>query len=1380
MKKITTFFILVLVHFGSMAQISAWQFGVPASLGNEVTYNATTTAPNSTMSVLSRGAGISAASLARAFSATNFAASGTKANALATDQYFSFSLTANPGFQLSLSTLDVKLRRSGTGPSTYVWRYSNDGVNFFDIGVDMPFTSTNTEGEVQPQIDLSSIPALQNVLSGTTITFRLYAWGATAVGGTFAIGRTPTGLTNNCLAIGGTVTVPCVPFPVSIASNPVSNTICEGSSTILTASGGISYVWNPGNIAGNPVTLTPATTTTYTVIASDANNCTSTSSVTITVNSTPPPTNVTATPNSFCGVGGPANVNAISAGNIINWYTVPSGGISLGNSASGANFAVTPAATTTYYAEANPVVVGPPISQTFSFTGGTQTFTVPAGVSTVTIEAWGAQGGTNALGVVGGLGGYATGALAVTPGDILTIEVGGSGIAPVAVNSLTGGYNGGGSGGITSAANVNPRGGGGGGSSDVRHLGVALANRVIVAGGGGGAAGNRVATIGRGTGGGGGGGYFGGGGGAGWPSASVVLPTGGSQLAGGNGGTSTFVLAGNAGGAGSLGIGGDGGLEASSNQAGSQTGSTGGIGGGLNGSNGIYGGNFSGQSGAGGSSYTGGVAGGSTTAGIRTGNGQVILTYNSVITGCPSFIRTPVTITVNPLPTFSTVTPTDVLCNGAANGQIVVSSAAPGAVYTINPVATQAPAGTFTGLAPNIYTVTLTDGAGCSTTTAVTIAQPAILTATASSSAVCAGSLSTLSGSETGGTPTYTYQWISGYNTTTVTINPSKDNTIYQETQTNSNGIGPNMVAGNNGFGFAGRALMAFDIVAALPANAVVNSASLQLNCSQANPGSGAQVQSLHSLLQNWGEGTSVAVGAGAGAPATLNDATWLKSFFPGTDWITAGGSFNVASSASTTVNAIGFYTWTAPQMVADVQSWLNNPAANFGWLLKGTESGATQAKRFDSKENLTVANRPQLTINYSTPIIAGNTAILNNMAAGTYTLVVTDANGCTATSVTTVTVNPLPTVTASASPSAICPGGSSVLTGGGALTYTWDPGALVGGPTVTPAATTTYSVVGTDGNGCTGTATVDVTVNATPVVTASASPATICEGSSSVLTGGGAATYAWNPGALVGSPTVTPIVTTTYSVTGTDANGCTGTTTVDVTVNPAPVMTATATPATTCNQTVVTPSASGAATIAWTGGVTNNVPFIANATTTYTVTGTDGIGCTGSTTVLVTVNPMSGILAPATTNQTQDHGDDFNVNYYDGSCDLIATVDDGAGGNILGLTTSTVTVDPGFGVHNGQPFVRRWYQITPTNNGSADVILYINQSDFDNYNLGVALPYLPLPTTGNNADPNIPNIRITKNSDAGLGNSCCDYTNGKLEWNVLGIEFQYTKLQSI
>ena len=88
---------------------------------------------------------------------------------------------------------------------------------------------------------------------------------------------------------------------------------------------------------------------------------------------------------------------------------------------------------------------------TFSFTGGLQTYTVPAGVTSLTVSAWGAQGGSGAIGGggvaggVGGLGAYATGTLAVTPGQVLNIFVGGQGATP------TGGFNGGGSGGSTNA-----------------------------------------------------------------------------------------------------------------------------------------------------------------------------------------------------------------------------------------------------------------------------------------------------------------------------------------------------------------------------------------------------------------------------------------------------------------------------------------------------------------------------------------------------------------------------------------------------------------------------------------------------------------------------------------------------------------------------------------------------------------------------------------------------------------------------------------------------------------------------------------------------------------------------------------------------------------
>ncbi len=263
----------------------------------------------------------------------------------------------------------------------------------------------------------------------------------------------------------------------------------------------------------------------------------------------------------------------------------------------------------------------------FNYTGAVQTWQVPLGVSSVTIETWGAQGNSNAGGVAGGQGGYATGELTVTGGETLYIYVGGGGST-----TTSGGWNGGGTAGTVGCTGA--FGGGGGGASDVRQGGTGLANRVIVGAGGGGAGGNRVQGCGRGTGGGGGGGWYGGGGGSAWPGIpddynNGLLATGGTQSAGGNGGVSTWpTVSNNNGYPGAFGVGGTGGDEIESNQSGSATGPVGANGGGLTGSTANYnpGNNWTGMSGAGGSSYVGGVASGSTSAGVRTGNGFVRIT----------------------------------------------------------------------------------------------------------------------------------------------------------------------------------------------------------------------------------------------------------------------------------------------------------------------------------------------------------------------------------------------------------------------------------------------------------------------------------------------------------------------------------------------------------------------------------------------------------------------------------------------------------------------------------------------------------------------------------------------------------------------------------
>ena len=188
----------------SPAVLAAWQFGTPASAGNEVTYNATTIHANLNPSVLSRGNGIVAASLVRAFSANDWitGAGATKAAAVSNNEYFEITITPQTDFEVSLSTLDARLRRTSTGPNAYIWKYSVDGNLFYEIGTDVSFTSTD-DGVNQSQIDLASIADLQSVKS--TVYLRLYAWGASGTTGTFAIGRYGANDTTNSLSICGFV-----------------------------------------------------------------------------------------------------------------------------------------------------------------------------------------------------------------------------------------------------------------------------------------------------------------------------------------------------------------------------------------------------------------------------------------------------------------------------------------------------------------------------------------------------------------------------------------------------------------------------------------------------------------------------------------------------------------------------------------------------------------------------------------------------------------------------------------------------------------------------------------------------------------------------------------------------------------------------------------------------------------------------------------------------------------------------------------------------------------------------------------------------------------------------------------------------------------------
>ena len=196
-------------------------------------------------------------------------------------------------------------------------------------------------------------------------------------------------------------------------------------------------------------------------------------------------------------------------------------------------------------------------------------------------------------------------------------------------------------------------------------------------------------------------------------------------------------------------------------------------------------------------------------------------------------------------------------------------------------------------------------------------------------------------------------------------INPIKDNTLYQYDPAEgdvSNALGQHFFAGETGMGELRRGVLAFDIAGNVPAGSTILGVTLSLNMSRTGSNT-PRIVELHEMLADWGEGTSVAPGEeGDGAPATTNDATWRHRFFDTIFWTTQGGDFSGTISASQSVGPVGVYTWSSSQMRADVQSWLDDPASNFGWLVLGDESEIATAKRFDTRES---ASPPVLTIIY-------------------------------------------------------------------------------------------------------------------------------------------------------------------------------------------------------------------------------------------------------------------------------------------------------------------------------------------------------------------------------------------------------------------------------
>lgn len=190
--------------------ILGWQFGIPASFGNEATSLSTLTNAKLNTGLLTRGNGLIATTLARGYSsaAAGTVIPATKLLALAQNTFYQVAITVKAGSRLSITSINSRLRRSSAGAKSYRWYYSLDGVTFKEtMGTgDVNYEGTETEGQEMPTYYVYGTPELQNIAPGQTVTLRMYCWGfANLNSGNFTIGRTPVNTTTNSLSIEGKV-----------------------------------------------------------------------------------------------------------------------------------------------------------------------------------------------------------------------------------------------------------------------------------------------------------------------------------------------------------------------------------------------------------------------------------------------------------------------------------------------------------------------------------------------------------------------------------------------------------------------------------------------------------------------------------------------------------------------------------------------------------------------------------------------------------------------------------------------------------------------------------------------------------------------------------------------------------------------------------------------------------------------------------------------------------------------------------------------------------------------------------------------------------------------------------------------------------------------
>ncbi len=370
--------------------------------------------------------------------------------------------------------------------------------------------------------------------------------------------------------------------------------------------------------------------------------------------------------------------------------------------------------------------------------------------------------------------------------------------------------------------------------------------------------------------------------------------------------------------------------------------------------------------------------------------------------------------------------------------------------------------------------------------------------------------------------------------------------------------------------------------------------------------------------------------------------------------WNFGDGTTSTQQNPSHTYTNPGNYTVTLTAGSAGCTANTSMPISVFPMPV--ANAGTDQIICIGQFANLTAVGG--ITYNWSNGVNTPNNNV-NPAATTTYTVTVTDGNGCTALDSILVTVNPLPVANAGTDTS-ICNGNSTVFNASGCTTYLWAPASgltsnTVANPTANPTVTTTYTVTVTDANGCKNTD--NLILQIWPLPPADAGPdIPICNGDTALLNASGGTSYTWSTGDTGATVNVTPTTFTNYIVTVTDANGCSQVDDVNVTINNPPPASA-GSDVDICNGSNTMLSASGGTSYAWWPATALSSSSIANpianptVATTYTVVVTDDAGCTATDDVVVGIFPSPAL---AFTADVFEGCEPLNVNFTDNTTPTI------------------------------------------------------------------------------------------------------------------------------